>query len=86
MKNYGPGCFRVFVKTAEDIINFAKMNERCNFEIDASSGRYVVDAKSIMGLFSMDTSNPITVTIHTDNPAKMIEYEKELQRIFSDKK
>ena len=35
-------------------------------EFDLVSGRYVVDAKSIMGIFSLDLTKPITLNIHTD--------------------
>ncbi|MCL2080543.1 MAG: HPr family phosphocarrier protein [Oscillospiraceae bacterium] len=34
------------------------------FDIDIVSGRYVIDAKSIMGIFSVDLSKPIRVEIH----------------------
>lgn len=36
-------------------------------DIDLIRGRYVLDAKSILGIFSMDISNPVNVKIHTDN-------------------
>ena len=36
------------------------------FDFDLISGRYVIDAKSIMGIFSLDLSKPIDLTIHTD--------------------
>ena len=36
----------------------------CDFEL--VSGRYVIDAKSIMGIFSLDLSKPIDLNIHTD--------------------
>ena len=36
----------------------------CDF--DLISGRYVIDAKSIMGIFSLDLSKPIDLTIHTE--------------------
>ena len=44
------------------------VNEVTKFdnEFDLVSGRYVVDAKSIMGIFSFDLTNPITLNIHTD--------------------
>ena len=35
----------------------------CDF--DLVSGRYVIDAKSIMGIFSLDLSKPIDLNIHT---------------------
>lgn len=44
------------------------VNEVTKFdnELDLVSGRYVVDAKSIMGIFSLDLTKPITLNIHTD--------------------
>ncbi|HIV17395.1 MAG TPA: HPr family phosphocarrier protein, partial [Candidatus Alectryocaccobium stercorigallinarum] len=36
----------------------------CDF--DLVSGRYVIDAKSIMGIFSLDLSNPIDLNIHAE--------------------
>lgn len=40
---------------------------RQDYDIDLSSGRYVVDAKSIMGIFSLDLMNKILLTAHTDD-------------------
>ena len=37
--------------------------------IDLVSGRYVIDAKSIMGIFSLDLSKPIDLNIHADGAA-----------------
>ena len=44
------------------------VNEVTKFdnEFDLVSGRYVVDAKSITGIFSLDLTKPITLNIHTD--------------------
>ena len=36
-------------------------------DFDLVSGRYVIDAKSIMGIFSLDLSKPIDLNIHNDN-------------------
>lgn len=41
-------------------------------DFDLVSGRYVVDAKSIMGIFSLDLSKPIELTIHDDENAEEI--------------
>lgn len=43
-------------------------NEIAKFdaEFDLISGRYVIDAKSIMGIFSLDLSKPINLNIHGD--------------------
>ncbi len=37
-----------------------------DFDFDLVSGRYVIDAKSIMGIFSLDLSKPIDLAIHTE--------------------
>ena len=37
------------------------------YDFDLISGRYVIDAKSIMGIFSLDLSKPINLAIHTDD-------------------
>ena len=36
-------------------------------EFDLVSGRYVIDAKSIMGIFSLDLSKPSDLSIHSEN-------------------
>ena len=38
-------------------------------DVDLHSGRYCVDAKSIMGIFSLDLSKPIDLNIHADGAA-----------------
>ncbi len=45
------------------------VNVVCKFDgdFDLTSGRYIIDAKSIMGIFSLDLSRPIGLTIHNDN-------------------
>ena len=56
------------------------VNEVTKFdnEFDLVSGRYVVDAKSIMGIFSLDLTKPITLNIHTDeNVDKILDTMKD---------
>ena len=38
-----------------------------NYDFDLVSGRYVIDAKSIMGIFSLDLSKPIDLNIHAED-------------------
>ena len=51
-----------------------------DFDIDLVSGRYAVDAKSIMGIFSLDLSKPIELDIHTDDADKFL---KEIDRFIA---
>lgn len=54
------------LSTIEDIRNFVATVIGFDFEIDLCSGRYVIDAKSIMGIFSLDLASPIELVAHTD--------------------
>ena len=58
--------FYIKLSTIEDIRRFVDIVTRQDYDIDLSSGRYVVDAKSIMGIFSLDLSKPINLNIHAD--------------------
>ena len=42
--------------------------DSCKFDVDFDlvSGRYVIDAKSIMGIFSLDLSKPINLNVHAE--------------------
>ena len=44
-----------------------------DFDVDLVQGRYLIDAKSIMGIFSLDLLSPITVTAHTDGGEEFFE-------------
>ena len=52
----------------------AFVNEISNFDCDFDlvSGRYVIDAKSIMGIFSLDLSKPIDLNIHAEEDSDVI--------------
>ena len=41
-------------------------------DVDLVSGRYVIVALSIMGIFSLDLSKPINIQVHGDNPDSLI--------------
>ena len=55
----------ISLATIESVRQFVNIVAKYSIEIDLSSGRYVVDAKSIMGIFSLDLSKPINVEIHS---------------------
>ena len=55
---------RVCLDSIDKVKGFVNDISRFNTDIDLISGRYVIDAKSIMGIFSLDLSKPIELTIH----------------------
>ena len=52
------------LNTLQDVRNFVNTVSLADCDIDLASGRYIVDAKSIMGIFSLDLLSPILLTMH----------------------
>ena len=52
---------------AQRVKEFVSVTQNYACEILLKSGKYVVDAKSILGIFSLDLSQPITVEVYDDN-------------------
>ena len=52
---------------AEEVKTFVNAVNRYPYEVDLRSGRHVVDAKSILGIFSLDLSKPITMDVYDDD-------------------
>ncbi len=52
---------------AENVKTFVNMVNRYPYDMDLRAGRHVVDAKSILGIFSLDLSKPITLEAYSDD-------------------
>lgn len=65
------------LSTIQDVNQFVRIVAGADQDIDLSSGRYVVDGKSIMGIFSLDLMNPIKMSIHGDNVEGILEQVKD---------
>ena len=65
--------FDIMLCSINDVKNFVNIVTKYDFDIDLTSGRYVVDAKSIMGIFSLDLGKPITVEIHNEDCDALVE-------------
>lgn len=57
---------KLSLDSIEKVKNFVNEINKFNSEFDLVSGRYTIDAKSIMGIFSLDISKPIELNIHDD--------------------
>ena len=56
--------------TVQQIREFVNTVILLEYEVDLVQGRYLIDAKSIMGIFSLDLLSPITLIAHSDNCAE----------------
>lgn len=55
------------LSNVQDIREFVNLVILADYDVDLVQGRYVIDAKSIMGIFSLDLLSPINLVAHTQN-------------------
>lgn len=58
---------KIKLDTINAVREFVTLTNLCPYDIDLVSGRYVVDAKSLMGIFSLDLAKPIDLEIFSDD-------------------
>ena len=58
---------RISLNSIDKVKSFVNDLAKFDADFDLVSGRYIIDAKSIMGIFSLDLSKPIDLNIHTEN-------------------
>ncbi|MCI5668141.1 MAG: HPr family phosphocarrier protein [Oscillospiraceae bacterium] len=68
---------KININTINDVKNFVSIVSRCDYDVDIVSGRYAIDAKSIMGIFSLDLSKELTLNIHSDDCAEFLDEIKD---------
>ena len=69
--------FMIKLDTIQDVKKLVNIVCAFDGDIDLKSGRYVVDAKSIMGIFSLDLLSPIEMTVHCDDCGDIFEQLKD---------
>ena len=57
----------IMLNTINDVKLFVNTVAKYDFDVDLVPGRYAIDAKSIMGIFSLDLSKPIQLEAHSDD-------------------
>ena len=58
-----------------DTQNFNKIAFRCAYDVDLQQGKYLVDAKSIMGIFSMDVGKTLVLVLHTEEEEELLKFQ-----------
>lgn len=58
---------QISLNSIDKVKSFVNAITQFDFDFDLISGRYVIDAKSIMGIFSLDLSKPIDLKIHVED-------------------
>ena len=63
---------KIFLGTIERVKDFVNAVTRLDCDMDIVSGRYVIDAKSIMGIFSVDLSKAVDLRIQAEKAMEVI--------------
>ena len=63
---------KISLNSIDKVKSFVNDLTKFDTDFDLISGRYVIDAKSIMGIFSLDLSRPIDLNIHAEGHAEEI--------------
>lgn len=63
---------QISLNSIDKVKEFVNEVTKFDTDFDLVSGRYVIDAKSIMGIFSLDLSKPIDLNIHGEDNADKI--------------
>ena len=66
---------QISLNSIDKVKSFVNTLAKFDCDFDLVSGRYVIDAKSIMGIFSLDLSKPIDLEAHVDSCE---EFEKDI--------
>ena len=61
----------ISLNSIDKVKSFVNDISKFDFDFDLVSGRYVIDAKSIMGIFSLDLLSPITLTAQSDETEEL---------------
>ena len=70
---------KISLELAQRVKEFVNVTQDYPYEILLKSGRYIVDAKSILGIFSLDLSQPIIVEVYHDDCEELLEKLKAFQ-------
>ena len=63
---------QISLNSIDKVKSFVNDLSKFDSDFDLVSGRYVIDAKSIMGIFSLDLSKPIDLNIHAEDDIDQI--------------
>ena len=58
---------KILLSMAESVKKFVAIVSKYPYDIALHSGRFVIDAKSLLGIFSLDLSKPVVLEVHSDN-------------------
>ena len=65
--------FNIRLKEINDVYKLVNTLLAYDGAVDLGSGRYIVDGRSLLGIFSLDLSKPVTMEIYSDDCDQLLE-------------
>ena len=66
----------ILLDTIDKIADFIKVVSKIEYDVDLVKGRYTVDAKSVVGVFTLDLSKEAKIIIHTDDESVLYKFNE----------
>lgn len=66
----------ILLNNIDKICDFVKTVDKIEYDIDLGSGSYIIDAHSLVGIFILDLSKVVTLTIHTDDESVLYKFNE----------
>ena len=63
---------KIFLNNLNDVKKFAEIASSKDYDIELVSDKYVIDAKSIANIFTLDLTRPVTMRAHCENNGNLI--------------
>lgn len=73
---------KILLASVNDVKDFVSAVTTANCDIDIAADRYVIDAKSIMGIFSLDLSKPLELRINSSDANEVDEVRQKISKFI----
>ena len=76
----------ILIGSIENGKKLSKIANKFEQDIDIVTGRYIIDAKSILGIFSLNLWSPVTIVLHSDDQEVVKSFISELKDFIVEEK
>lgn len=73
---------KIMLASVNDVKEFVSAVTLANCDVDIAADRYVIDAKSIMGIFSLDLSKPLELRINSSDANEVDGIRKKIAKFI----
>ncbi len=70
------------LNTLDKVRDFTNEANKFNSDIDIIRDRYVIDAKSVLGIYTIDLTKPVTVKINSDDKAEIARFNEKMEKFL----